>query len=50
MINLQVKPEPLGLFLSLVGHRLPLDDFAERWYDPPPGGILPAWLAEILYF
>ena len=35
MIDLQVKPEPLGLVLVLVGHELLCDGFAElllgRW-------------------
>lgn len=29
VVDLQVKPEPLGLVLALVGHQLPLNGFAE---------------------
>ncbi len=29
MVHLQIKPEPLGLVLALVGYELSLDDYAE---------------------
>ena len=48
LVNLQAKPEPLGLVLSLIGHQLPLDDSAELLLgecvhpqNPPLGDRLP---------